>query len=42
LKLAKIDPKPSDSKKITIYTGTSEMHLKFHSPEEKKEWLEAI
>ena len=42
LKLAKIDPKTPSDKKITIYTGTSELHLKFHSNEEKKEWLEAI
>jgi hypothetical protein len=27
LKLAKIDPKTPSNKKITIYTGTSELHL---------------
>ena len=42
LKLAKIDPRTPSDKKITIYTGTSEIHLKFHNAEEKKEWLEAL
>lgn len=42
LKLIRIDPKTPSDKKITIYTGTSEMHLKFYTPEEKKEWLLAI
>lgn len=42
LKLAKIDPKSANDKKITIYTGTSELHLKFLNLKDKQEWLQAI
>ena len=39
LRLAKIDPKGPNEKKIIIYTGTTELFLKFHSLQEKQEWL---
>ena len=42
LRLAKIDPKGPQERKIVIYTGTTELYLKFHSLPEKQEWLDAI
>ena len=42
LKLAKIDPRTMNDKKMVIGTGMSEIHLEFANVNEKKEWLVAI
>lgn len=42
LKLAKIDPRTMNDKKMIIGTGISEIFLEFSSVAEKKEWLIAI
>lgn len=42
LKLAKIDPKSKFDTSMVINTGTMQIHLKFMSIEEKKEWYFAI
>ena len=42
LKLAKIDPKTMNDKRMIIGTGTAEIHLEFNTIQEKREWLMAI
>ncbi len=42
LKLAKIDPKTKFDNNMIINTGTMEIHLKFASIDEKREWYFAI
>ncbi len=42
LKLAKVDPKTMNDKKMIIGTGTSEIFLEFNSIQEKRDWLLAI
>lgn len=42
LRLAKVDPRSSNDKRIIIYTGTTEIHMKFKTIEEKMEWVKAI
>jgi pyruvate/2-oxoglutarate dehydrogenase complex dihydrolipoamide dehydrogenase (E3) component len=42
LKLAKIDSKTMNDKKMIISTGTNQIHLEFESIPEKKQWLQAI
>ncbi len=42
MKLAKIDPKSKQDPNMTINTGMVEIHLKFNSSKEKKDWYEAI
>jgi pyruvate/2-oxoglutarate dehydrogenase complex dihydrolipoamide dehydrogenase (E3) component len=42
LKLAKIDPRTMNDKKMIIGTGTTEIFLEFATIQEKKEWLVAI
>lgn len=42
LKLAKIDPRTMNDKKMNIGTGMSEIFLEFKTISEKKEWLVAI
>ena len=42
MKLAKIDPKTMNDKKMVIGTGMSEVHLEFASIAEKKEWMIAF
>lgn len=42
LKLAKIDPRTMNDKKMNIGTGMSEIFLEFATAQEKKEWLMAI
>lgn len=42
LRVARVDPMPTNTKKIIIYTGTTEMHLKFANEQEKREWVQSI
>lgn len=42
LKLAKIDFKTMKDKKMTIGTGTNQIHLEFETIQEKREWLQVI
>lgn len=42
LKLARVDPRTMNDKKMVIGTGTNEIHLEFSSIGEKREWLQAI
>lgn len=42
LKLARVDPRTMNDKKMVIGTGTNEIHLEFNTIQEKREWLQAI
>ena len=42
LKLAKVDPRTMNDKRMIIGTGTGEIHLEFNTIGEKREWLQAI
>lgn len=42
LKLAKIDFRTMNDKKMIIDTGTSSIHLEFLTLPDKREWLQAI
>lgn len=42
IKLARVDPRTMNDRKMIIGTGTNEIHLEFQSIEEKREWLKAI
>lgn len=42
LKLARVDPRTMNDRKMVIGTGTNEIHLEFNTIEEKREWLQAI
>jgi hypothetical protein len=42
LKLARVDPRTMNDKKMIIGTGISEVHLEFATIGEKKEWMLAI
>jgi PH domain len=42
IKLARVDPRNMNDRKMIIATGTNEIHLEFQSVDEKREWLQAI
>lgn len=42
LKLARVDTKTMNDKKMIILTGTGQIHLEFNNIQEKRDWLQAI
>lgn len=42
LKLARIDTKTMNDRKMVVSTGTGQIHLEFSNIPEKREWMEAI